>query len=196
MSEHGGLGSARISVEGGSVHAAGAGASGVRMGHLAEDGTVSFAALVGEDGYRRQSVWVNAPVRGGTGEAAGVFLAGGGRVIIVPRGSVGAASQIAILASGGVPKLRVAMDLDGRRVEQVIGDNWIINDGGETTLLVNGVTLHEGATGATGATVLNGASRLLLPWPGVGDGLRRGSDRGPAGDLDERGQRGGAFAGL
>ena len=39
------------------------------------------------------------------------------------------------------------MDLDGRRVADVIGDCWIINDGGETTIVVNDVKLHDGADG-------------------------------------------------
>ena len=152
-----GSGSARIAVDGGSVHAAGAKASGIQIGRLREDGSVEFASPVGEDGYRRQSVSVNAPVTGGSGEnAAGVHLAGGGRVAIGPRGRVGAASGVAILASGGAPKLGVEMDLDGRRAGDVV-DGVIRNDGGETTLVVNGVTLHEGATGATGAEAANGA---------------------------------------
>ena len=43
--------------------------------------------------------------------------------------------------------LHVDLRLDGRRVRDVIGDDWIINDGGETTIVVNDVTLHDGATG-------------------------------------------------
>ena len=43
--------------------------------------------------------------------------------------------------------LHVGLRLDGRRVRDVIGDDWIINDGGETTIVVNDVTLHDGATG-------------------------------------------------
>lgn len=162
VSDHGGSGSAHIMVEGGSVRAAGVGASGVRMGHLAEDRTASFAALVGEDGYRRQSVSVNTPATGGSGEgAAGVFLAGGGKVAIGPRGRAGAASGVAIQASGGTPKLLVEIDLDGRRAGDVV-DGAIRNDGGETTVAVNGVTLHEGAGGATGAAAPNGAWDLTL----------------------------------
>ena len=160
---HGGSGSARIAVEGGSIHAAGTDASGIRMGSLNEDGTVEFAAPAGEDGYRKQSVTVNGAVMGGSGaNAAGVFLAGGGKVAIGPRGSLGAASRVAILASGGAPRLRVDMNLDGRRVAEAIGDDRIINDGGETTVAVNGVTLHEGASGATGRAVLNGAWDVTL----------------------------------
>ena len=53
------------------------------------------------DGYLQQSVTVNGRVYGGSGSAAGVFLAGGGRVYIGAAGTVGADSGIAILASGG-----------------------------------------------------------------------------------------------
>ena len=49
--------------------------------------------------------------------------------------------------TGDFPKLLVNLNLDGRRVMDVIGDDWIINDGGETTIVVNDVTLHNGATG-------------------------------------------------
>ena len=152
-------GTARITVEGGSIHASGEDASGIRFGQVNEDGVVEDAAPVGEDGYRKQSVTVNAPVTGGSGEgAAGVFLSGGGKVVIGPEGTLGAASGIAILAKGGSPRLRVDTNLDGRRLEQVFGDSRIINDGGETTLLLNGVVMHEGATGATGAEVANGGA--------------------------------------
>ena len=41
---------------------------------------------------------VNDAVHGGSGDAAGVFLAGGGRVYIGPAGTVGADSDIAIRA--------------------------------------------------------------------------------------------------
>ena len=164
LSRHGGSGTVRIVIEGGSIRASGVDASGIRLGSVNEEGGVEFAAPVGEDGYRQQSVSVNAPVEGGSGgNAAGVFLAGGGKVAIGPGGKLGAASRVAILATGDAPRLRVDANLDGRRVAQVIGDNWIINDGGETTLLVNGVPLHEGATGATGAEAPNGAWDLTVP---------------------------------
>ena len=54
------------------------------------------------------------------------------------------------------------MDLDGRRAGEVV-DGAIRNDGGETTLVVNGVTLHEGATGAMSTVVANGARDVSLP---------------------------------
>ena len=89
-----------------------------------------------------------------------MYLAGGGRVNIWSHGTLGADSGIAILATGDTPgadpandpsikpKLFVNMHLNGRRVGRVLGNNWIINDGGETTVAVNGIVLHDGATGA------------------------------------------------
>ena len=92
---------------------------------------------------------------------AGIHIVGDGEVHIGAQGSIEAASGIAILAtdpSGEPPALRVNMDLDGRRMSQVIGNNWIINDGGGTTLVLNGVTLHDGTTGVVpGAVAPNGA---------------------------------------
>ena len=160
---HGGSGSVRIAVDGGRVHAAGLDASGVRVGNADSQGQVTLAAEVGEDGYRKQSVTVNAPVTGGSGrDAAGVFLAGGGRVVIGPRGSLGAESRIAIRAAGDAPRLHVDMNLDGRRVTQVIGESFIHNHEGETTLLINGVMLHDGEAGATGIEAPNGAWDVTL----------------------------------
>ena len=119
-------------------------------------------ATLDEDGYRRQTVMINGRVYGGSGEGAGVWLAGGGKVYIGPQGTVGAQSGIAIRETGDTPganpgdpairpKLYVDMNLDGRRVARVIDDDWIINDGGETTIVVNNVKLHDGATGVAKA---------------------------------------------
>ena len=79
-----------------------------------------------------QAVMVDERVFGGPDDPAGVLLEGDGEVYIGPEGSVGAQSGIAILATGDSPKLLVDLNLDGRRVAEVIGDDWIINDGGET----------------------------------------------------------------
>ena len=163
LGHHGGSGSVRIAVDGGRVHAAGPDASGVRVGEVDSRGRATLAAEMGEDGYRKQSVTVNAPVTGGSGrDAAGVFLAGGGRVVIGPRGSLGAESRIAIRAAGDAPRLHVDMNLDGRRVAQVIGESFIHNHEGETTLLINGVVLHDGEAGATGLEAPNGAWDVTL----------------------------------
>ena len=72
------------------------------------------------------------------------------------------------LAAEGAPQLLVDMNLDGRRVEDVIGDDWIINDGGETTIVVNGVTLPDGPTGVVPDTVApNGAWNVTMREEGV-----------------------------
>ena len=118
-----------------------------------------------DERYGRQTVTVNGQV---IGNAAGVYLDGGGRVVIGPQGSVGAASGIAILATGDTPpemtgdpvlkpKLYLDMNLAGRRIAQAIGNDWIMNDGGETTIAVNNIVLGEGATGVTGLTAPNDA---------------------------------------
>ena len=159
-----------IDVEG-DIHASGAGASGVKVGSLNDDGEVMQAGGLDAEGYRKQTVTVNGRV---IGNEAGVYLAGGGRVVIGSKGSVGAASGIAILATGDTPgadpvndpaiqpKLYLDMNLNGRRVREVIGDDYIINDGGETTIVVNDVLLHDGETGATGSTVRNSAWNVTM----------------------------------
>ena len=156
---------------GGSVGTRGAGAQGVRVGTVNANGEPQRVAVLDEEGYRKQTVTVNGSVKG---NAAGVFLAGGGRVVIGRRGSIGATSRIAILATGDTPgdpvitpKLRVDMNLDGRRVAQALGENWILNDGGETTIAVNRVVLHDGATGVTGRTASNGAWNVRMRAEGV-----------------------------
>ena len=90
-------GSIDILVNGGTILASGMHASGVQVGRSIYSET--NAVGVGDDGYRRQSVTVNGRVFGGTGEGAGVFLAGGGKVIIGSNGSVGAESGVAIRAA-------------------------------------------------------------------------------------------------
>ena len=170
---------------GGSINVSGAGAQGVRVGISNADGEPERVAAIGTDGYRRQTVLVNGPIMSA---AEGVFLAGGGKVVIGPQGSIDSASGIAILATGTVPevpedttdpnnvipaipaippKLRVDLNLGGRQVSEAIGDDWILNDGGETTLAVNNVVLHDGATGNTGNTAPNGVWDVTLASPGV-----------------------------
>ena len=103
LAEHdSGMGSIDILVNRGTIHASGAGASGVKVGSLNDDGEVIKAGGLDEEGYRKQTVTVNGRV---IGNAAGVYLAGGGRVVIGPQGSVGAKSGIAILATGTVPEV-------------------------------------------------------------------------------------------
>ena len=177
---YGTLNTSSISINvGGNITTTGADAQGVRVGTLSSGAPARVAAIDSDGYYRQQTVTVNGRV---TGNAAGVYLAGGGRVEIGPKGSVGAESGIAILATGVVPedatapnnvipaiqpKLRVDLNLGGRRVEQALGNNWIINDGGETTIAVNNIVLHEGATGVTGRTAANGAWNVRMREHGV-----------------------------
>ena len=159
--EHGGSGSALVSVEGGAIHAAGKDASGVRMGHLSQSGIVDSAAMVGDNGYRNQTAVVNGRVSGGTGEGAGVFLAGGGRVVIGPGGRLGAVSGVAIRSAGGAPRLRVDV-IGGHPLPELLG-GVIRNDGGDTVLAVNGVSLYESANGGRlDAWAPNGARDVSL----------------------------------
>ncbi len=144
-SEHGGLGPVLVAVEGGSIRVVGTDASGVRMGRLNQSGIVESAAPVGENGYRSQTVTVNGRVSGGPGEGAGVFLAGGGRVVIGPRARLGAESGVAVRAAGAAPNLRVDV-IGGRPLPELLG-GVIRNDGGNTVLAVNGVSLYESANG-------------------------------------------------
>ena len=160
--EHRGTGSLGIAVDASSVRATGPDANGIRMGRLNDAGLVERAADVDEEGNRNQTVTLNGPVLGGSREGAGVFLAGGGSIIIGPRGSLGAASGLAVRVAGEAPRLLVDMQLDNRRIAQVIGDDVIHNPEGETTIRVNGVVLHAGASGATGLAARNGARNVTI----------------------------------
>ena len=111
---------------------------------------------------------MNGRVFGGTGEGAGVFLAGGGKVIIGSNGSVGAESGVAIRAAGqDSPKLHLTLNPGGRRIARVLDDDYIVNDGGQTHILFNGVLLHHGDDGNTGDVAPNGAFDVTLKDEGV-----------------------------
>ncbi|MXZ80316.1 MAG: autotransporter outer membrane beta-barrel domain-containing protein, partial [Gammaproteobacteria bacterium] len=163
---------------GGTVTTEGAEAQGVRVGSMGSNGPARMAAL-DDEGYRMQAVTVDSGI---SSQGEGVYLVNGGRVVIGPRGSIRSASGIAILATGTVPedgtdpgnaipaippKLRVDLNLGGRRVSQALGGGWILNDGGETTIFMNGVELHNGAMGATGNTARNGAWNIRMRPDGV-----------------------------
>ncbi len=161
---------------GGNIDFSGMGeGQGIRIGRIDDNNVAKGAASFDEHGYRRQKVLVNGSVRGGAGiGGAGLTLAGGGRVFIKPKGSVGARSGVAILASGEKdgdstvkPKLYIGIEPGGRRMAEVFGDDWIINDGGETVIEINGVTLHDGENGATDKTVDNGIFVVGMKSQGV-----------------------------
>ncbi len=185
---------------GGPVTVRGAGAQGVRVGIVSGGAPARMAALDAQ-GYRRQTVTVNGAI---TSTAEGVYLAGGGRVIIGPSGSITSGSGIAILATGTVPavaddpntmdineampaippRLRVDLNPGGQRMTgeggwlaSALGGGWILNDGGETTIAVNGTVLHDGATGVVANAVAhNGVWDVTIRREGVTVDDRRNAD--------------------
>ena len=52
-------------------------------------------------------------------------------------------------------------------MSQAIGDDWILNDGGETTIAMNGVKLHDATTGATDNTAGTVAWNVRMRAEGV-----------------------------
>ena len=178
-----GEGSIGIRVDGGTITAEGAGSSGILVGltgRIFGQRTGPIKAPAGETveldrgepdgdsggdsaagGYRPQDVFVNGRVWGGTGVGAGVRLYGGGRVEIGPRGSVGADSGVAVRAEADGAALHVDAQLDSRPLSDAIAGE-IRNDDGWTTVVVNGVVLHDGVTGATGLRAPNGARDISL----------------------------------
>ena len=170
---------------GGSITVNGAGAQGVRVGTVSSGVPARMAAL-DTQGFRQQTVAVNGAI---TSAAEGVYLAGGGRVIIGSEASIRSGSGIAILATGTVsedssdmnnvipaipPKLRVDLNPGGQRMTgadgwlaTALGGGWIINDGGGTSLAVNDVVLHEAAMGVVADAVAhNGVWDVTLQAPG------------------------------
>ena len=152
-------GDVHVRVEDGTLSVEGTGGHAISVGSFDEETGAARAAGARADGYRRQHVSVNGRVRGGGG--AGVRLVGGGRVAIGPRGRVGAASGVAVLAEGDGAALCFEAQLDGRAMDEAVAGE-IGNDGGQTTVAVNGVVLHDGATGATGLRAPNGARDVTL----------------------------------
>ena len=152
---------------------------GIQVGTISGGVPIRMASLDAE-GYRQQTVTVNGGI---TSTKEAIFLANGGRVIFGPLAHIQSTPGIAILATGTVPaveddpatmnvneampailpKLRVDLNLNGQaQVASVLGSNWIINDGGETTIALNGTVLHDGKTGVTNSTAPNGAWNVTM----------------------------------
>ena len=154
---------------GGDIVARGQGSRGVQVGRVDANENVTWAAPVGSDGYRRQRVTVNGSI---TSNAENVFLVGGGKVAVGPRARFDSDERVAIRATGDTadgagpavkPRLRVDIGLTGGSVSPVLDDNRIVNDGGETSIAVNGVLLHDGAKGAVpDAVAPNGAWNVRM----------------------------------
>ena len=171
----GGDGDIVIIVEGSTVTASGAAAHGIRARgqetgaiHIVIRNSVVRATGAGSDGIRvegggfdaagnrKQTVTVGSEVWGSN---SGIFLAGGGRVVIGPHGRIGADSGIAIMVSGANEHLIIDLRPEGRPLdlESVLAGE-ISNPDGTTQLTVNGVTVFSNpAGGAMNVWVPNGA---------------------------------------
>ena len=170
-----GDGNIAIIVEGSTVTASGAGAHGIRARgqetgaiHIVIRNATIRATGAGSDGIRvegggfdaagnrKQTVTVGSEVWGSN---SGIFLAGGGRVVIGPHGRIGADSGVAIMVSGANERLIIDLRTDGRPLDLekvLVGE--VSNPDGTTALTVNGVTVFSNpAGGAMNVWVPNGA---------------------------------------
>lgn len=88
------------------------------------------------------------------GTAGRVWLEGGGTVTVGPQGSIKGVDGVAVRSNGA--ELRVNLSLNNRKLAEVIGGA-IVNDDApeETTVVINGVKVFDGANGAV-ATAFNG----------------------------------------
>ena len=75
--------------------------------------------------------------------------------------------QHGVFTAGSKPSILGVDRRSFRQLDGTIGDDWIINDGGETTIVVHSVTLHDGATGSTGLKAANGAWDVMVIDEGV-----------------------------
>ena len=93
-----------------------------------------------------------------------VRLDRGGMVSIGPAGVIRGVDGVAVRSSGGAAsRLHFSMSLPrDRRIRDAIGDAWIINDGGGTDILVNGVKLHDAERGATGLAAQIGGRAVTV----------------------------------
>ena len=111
-----------------------------------------------------QTVTVEGEVRSTGTDGVGVYMEGGGRLMVGPAGRIIAASGVAVQATknpmydnADAPRLRLTLELDGRPMSEVLGGE-IVNDDGETRLVVNGVLLYDDAADdVTGQWIVNGA---------------------------------------
>ena len=144
---------------------------GIRIGSFDKTtGTATGVAKAFDDeGYRKQTVTIDGRV---SGKSSGVFLSGGGRVIVGREGRIEAASGVAIEAAGHTGTARIEPDLhvsfkpEGRSINGAIGNGEIVNRGGQTTITVNGFELADGTAAPNGVwdvqAVANGRAIRLV----------------------------------
>lgn len=160
----------------GQIHTTGELSEGIRIGRLLSGGVVDGGGVFDVSGYRMQRINLNGHINSA---GTGVYLAGGGRVFIGPKGIINSGSRKVILATGDTsgdnpgesipPKLYLDINLDGRNIADVIGDDgWILNDNGGTTIVINGVKLHDSSTGVIpDAYAANGITYIKIRPDGV-----------------------------
>ncbi len=160
----------------GQIHTTGELSEGIRIGRLLSGGVVDGGGVFDVSGYRMQRINLNGHINSA---GTGVYLAGGGRVFIGPKGIINSGSRKVILATGDTPgdnpgesippKLYLDINLDGRDIADVIGDDgWILNDNGGTTIVINGVKLHDSSTGVIpDAYAANGITYIKIRPDGV-----------------------------
>ena len=157
----------------GTINAKGPNGYGIIAG-LVRSGAATVSAK-DTGGYVDQTVRVNGTINSGPGRGIGIQMGGGGKVYIGPRGVINAPSGVAIRATGTTPgatladdpvppKLLVDIKPGGRLLSRVFPNNgWIINEGGDTTIVINDVLMHDGATGnVVGAIAHNGLYDITM----------------------------------
>ena len=142
--------------------------SGLVDGDVEGLGDGEHAVTVSRGGVVTGEIHLAASTVGADGAIGAARLDGGGMVAVGPTGVIRGMDGVAVRA-GGAP-LTVELALATRRLASVLGGA-IVNEGGETTIIVNGVKLHDGAEGATGAEVPNGARDVRLRAGAGADGV-------------------------
>ena len=157
-----GNGRIMVVINGTNVKADGVDASGVQVGRFSSSDKMERMAKIGTGDLRQQTVIVGAgsSVSGGSeDDAAGVYLVGGGRVVIRGNGYISALSGIAIRSArkkitgldvDPVPNLRVELHPGGLDIWDRLRGNLqgnlpgkIVNDGGHTVVTVHDRVLYD-----------------------------------------------------
>ena len=110
-----------------------------------------------------QTVTVEGEVRSTGADGVGVYMEGGGRLVVGPAGRIVAASGVAVQAvknpmheDAAEPRLTVSLNLNGRRLSNVLGGK-VENPEGTTKFMIDGELLYDSRTGQTGRAGVGGA---------------------------------------
>ena len=93
-----GKGTITVTLDRTKIGATGAGSSSVRIGRFNATTMAMERGRIGADGYRKQTVTVGGegPVRGGSGDTAGIYLVGSGKAVVGPYGRVALGSRVSL----------------------------------------------------------------------------------------------------